>query len=383
MWIAFRRAALVCLLLAPATAVCLSPLAAQEQEKTKPAAKAELAPTASVPNNDFWPLQMTELASVDRAKQEYRIGPEDLLEISVLEAPELSRTARVSESGEISLPLLGAVTVAGRTPRQEEAVLEELLRRSYLKDPHVSIFVKEITSHSVSVLGAVKRPGVLQIRGPKRLVEILSMAEGLADDAGDSVLVIHQGIYDGGAQGLSSTSSAGEEPQASTPSSGIELKQSGETGAGQITATGRAEEINVRTLLDANDLRSNVFVFPGDEVRVARAGIVYVVGEVRRPGGFPLKSNGNISVLQALALAEGLTRTSAKKQARIIRTDSVTGERQEIPINLSKVLSGRAADPTLQPRDILFVPNSATRSALYRGAESALSVGTGLAIYRW
>src|SRR5216684_4376150 len=116
--------------------------------------------------------------------QEYRIGPEDVLNINVFEAQELNREVRVSASGEISLPLLGSVRAAGLTPRELEFVLQELLHRTYMKDPHVSVFVHEMQSHPVSVMGAVKRPGVFQIRGSKTLLEVLSLSEGLADDAG-------------------------------------------------------------------------------------------------------------------------------------------------------------------------------------------------------
>src|SRR3989454_10747540 len=119
-----------------------------------------------------------------------RIGPEDLLEIGVFEAPEMNRSLRISAGGEISLPLLGAVQAAGLTPRELEFVLQELLRRSVMKDPHVTVFVREMQSHAVSVFGAVRKPGVFQIRGAKTLVEVLAMAEGLSEDAGDTVLVM-------------------------------------------------------------------------------------------------------------------------------------------------------------------------------------------------
>jgi polysaccharide export outer membrane protein len=125
-----------------------------------------------------------------------------------------------------------------------------------------------------------------------------------------------------------------------------------------------------------------VLIRPGDVVNVARAGIIYVVGEVRKPGGFVLKGSETVTALQALALAEGFTRTSARGQARIIRIEETTGARREIPIDLKKVLAGKLADVPLQPKDVLLVPNSAGRSALYRGLEAAVSVGTGLAIYR-
>jgi polysaccharide export outer membrane protein len=110
--------------------------------------------------------------------------------------------------------------------------------------------------------------------------------------------------------------------------------------------------------------------------------MVYVVGEVKKPGGYVLKTNENISVLQALALAEGPTRTSAQSRIRIIRNRGITGTRIEIPIDLGKILAGKLPDPILLPKDIVFVPNSAGRSALYRATEAAIGLGTGMAIYR-
>jgi len=141
-------------------------------------------------------------------------------------------------------------------------------------------------------------------------------------------------------------------------------------------------EVNLKNLLESGDSRFNVPVYPGDIVKVARAGIVYVVGEVKKPGGFLLKTNENISVLQAIALGEGLTHTAAQGHARIIRTDDQTGQRTEIPIDLGKILAGKAPDRLLQPRDIVFVPNSAARSGLYRGSEAALSIISGVIIFR-
>jgi polysaccharide export outer membrane protein len=136
------------------------------------------------------------------APGDYRIGAEDLLEITVFEAPEFNSTTRVSPSGEISIPMLGVIPAAGKTPAQLQVTVQDSLRRTHMKDPHVGVTVKEIQSHAVSVLGAVKKPGTLQIRNPKTLLEILSMAEGLADDAGDTVWVRHHGA--GLAAGLTS-----------------------------------------------------------------------------------------------------------------------------------------------------------------------------------
>ena len=108
-----------------------------------------------------------------------------------------------------------------------------------------------------------------------------------------------------------------------------------------------------------------------------------MIGEVRRPGGFALKSNEKISVLQALALSEGLTRTASKGEARIIRTDQQSGERKETPIDLGKILTGKAPDPMLEPKDIVFVPNSAVKSTFGRGVEAAAQTLTGLLIFHW
>jgi len=311
--------------------------------------------------------------------QDYRIGPEDLLEISVFESPEFSSVARVAASGQISLPMLGTVHAAGLTPHGLEAVLIELLRRTYMKDPHVNVFVKEMQSHPVSVFGAVRKPGVLQIRGAKTLVEVLSLAEGLADDAGDTVLLTH---HSEPASLIAADSTKQPAKQEATPEDELKDASSAADSPSRESRTD-TEEINLKRLLEYSDPRLNVTVYPGDSVTVPHAGIVYVVGEVRKPGGFQLKGNEKATVLQALALAEGLTRTAAKGRARIMRTDQKTGAHTEIRVDLEKILSGKQIDPPLQSRDILFVPNSAGRGAFSRGLEAAVAVGSGLAIYRF
>lgn len=357
---------------------------AQEVPRTQASTERRASPRDTVQDDNQRLQQLDRMleSRTTASAPEYRIGPGDLLDISVFEAPELSREVRVSERGEISLPLVGAVRASGLTPGEEESVLEESLRESYMKDPQVSVFVKEMQSHPVSVFGEVKKPGTFQIPRPRSLVEILSMAEGLTDAAGDTVLVIHQEPPIGASQPVAARPSAREGLGAVRP---VSTKvPSGPLAARAPEAAPQAsvEEIHLKSLLESGDDRFNVLVYPGDVVKVPPAGLIYVVGEVKRPGGFQLKNNENISVLQAIALAEGLTRTSAKNGARIIRTDEATGQRQEIPIRLGRILSGKISDPVLEPRDILFIPNSTGRSALYRGIESGVEVGTGLAIYR-
>jgi polysaccharide export outer membrane protein len=312
------------------------------------------------------------------------IGPEDVLDINVFEASEMNRGVRVSARGEISLPLLGAVAAAGLTPRELETNLEELLRQKYMKDPHVSVFVRDMQSHPVSVMGAVRKPGIFQIRGSKTLLEILSLAEGLADDAGETVVILR-----GAGEKNTPEFALANTNEMAGSSLGIRFRDFNTPGApdadremvGAISQN--VVQVNLKDLLDSTDPRSNPTVNPGDIVKVSRAGIVYVVGAVGRPGGFTMKTNEKISVLQAIALSEGLTHTASKSGARIIRTNDRNGERTETPIDLGKILSGKSPDPMLGSRDILFVPDSAAKTTFSRTVEVAVQTLSGIAIFRW
>ena len=320
--------------------------------------------------------RQTKAPELSSSPGDYQIGPEDLLEISVLEAPDLNRTVRVSDDGAISLALLGSIQVAGLSTRQLQAVLEDRLRQTYMKDPQVSVFVQEMRSHPVSVFGAVEKPGVYQIRCAKTLVEVLSMAQGLANDAGDTVIVVRHAADPGDlavtALLVSRSTAVTDSPVVPIPSTASRTTEEGIT-------------VNLKDLLDSSDPRSNVLVYPGDTVKVARAGIVYVVGQVHKPGGFLLKTNENISVLQAIALAEGMTSNAKGKEARIFLAGT-NGSPKEVPINLDKILAGKAPSPLLKPDDVLFVPNSGGKEALHVLEQSTAGiVGAlgGAAIYRW
>jgi polysaccharide export outer membrane protein len=360
-------------------AAAFFPLCAAPQTAPAAEAPAQAPATTREVTTDDYNQRLRQLKQslagpvANSAAEDYRIGPQDLLEISVFEAPELNRAVRVSASGEISIPLVGAVQAAGLTPKALEFVLQELLRRTYMKDPHVSVFMKEMQSHPVSVFGAVKKPGVFQIDGPKSLVEILSMAEGLAEDAGDTVIVMRGAALPGGRELA---------PDASSPKAMPAVPTASDPRGSDNQAGGTTVESSLKNLLESGDPRYNVTVYPGDVVKVTRAGVVYVEGDVKKPGGFMLKTNENISVLQAVALAEGLTRTAAGSRARIIRTNEGTGARTEIPIDLNKILAGGLTDAMLRPNDIVFVPNSTGKSVFYGGTQAAVSVGSA-AVYRW
>jgi len=366
----------------------ISSQATEEVRSSSPSANQnQTAPPPNLETSGDWNHRLKELLDSNPSAralsaQEYRIGPEDVLNINVFEAQELNREVRVSAGGEISLPLLGSVRAAGLTPRELEFVLQELLHRTYMKDPHVSVFVREMQSHPVSVMGAVRRPGVFQIRGSKTLLEVLSLAEGLADDAGETVIILRGAALSAEPDSPTDHAAASDPPSPGPQSPGEANAASSPVNDNRSASEG-AVQVNLKDLLESSDSRSNPLVHPGDIVKVTRAGVVYVIGEVRKPGGFVLKSNEKISVLQALALSEGLTPTASKGAARIIRTDQQSGERKETPINLGKILAGKAPDPFLGPKDIVFVPNSAAKTTMTRGVEAAAQTLTGLLIFHW
>jgi polysaccharide export outer membrane protein len=304
---------------------------------------------------------------------DYRIGPDDLLQITVLDAPDLTGPVRVAGDGEISFPLLGTIKAGGLTPLELEMVLQALLRRTYMKDPQVTVTVAEMQSHSVSVLGAVKQPGVFQIRGTKTLLEMLSMAQGLAPDAGDAVLVM---------RGAGEDTSSNAPPRAGVKSNSVanavavtlsSAPSTSSAGAGD----GKTIAVSLKHLLDSGDPQYNVAIYPGDIIKVKAAGIVYVVGDVNRPGGFPVPDNEQITVLQAIALGQGIAPDAEKSKARIIRV-AENGQKIQVPIHLNKILSGKAPDPPLQPKDILFIPKNGSKAA----GRAALRTFTQMIVYR-
>ena len=306
---------------------------------------------------------------------EYRIGAQDLLDINVFEAPELNRSLRVSASGDISMPLVGNVAAAGLTARELEVALQRSLAR-YMKDPHVGVLVSAVESHPISVMGEVNKPGVFQVRGPKNLLEVLSLGQGLTPDAGDDVLVVRAGAANAPTSGILNANLR-------TTPAGQSLPAASAAVAEPQSAQEQTVDVKLKDLLDSGGAGYDVPVYPGDVVEVTKAGIVYVVGSVKKPGGFVLKSGQPLSVLQAVALAEGLTNTSAKSRARLIRTDAKTGARSEMPLDLGKILSGKSPDEVLQAADIVFVPDSTAKSAFYRGAEAAITTASGVAVWRF
>jgi polysaccharide biosynthesis/export protein len=265
------------------------------------------------------------------------IGNGDLLEMSVFDTPELSGKLRVSNTGDVVLPLVGSLQVAGLKAEDAAALIgRKFVEGGYVKEPQVTVFIAEYATQNVAVLGEVKSPGIYPAFGAHDLVDYLSAAQGLTPLAGTTISITHAGRPG--------------DPQSVTLMAGVNPKPG-----------------------------SDPEILPGDRIFVGRAGIVYVVGDVVHPGGFPLDHDGQLSILQAIALAQGTNSTAAKGSARLIRTTSAG--RQEIPVNLKKILRSQATDLALRDNDILFVPNSSAKTTL-RDIEQVLPAAAGASIYR-
>lgn len=328
-------------------------------------------PGASERNDRLLALAQSGAATPASSRNaDYRVGSGDLLDIRVFDAPDLSGEFRISGDGTVSLPLLGPMAVDGLTTGELQRALTDTLAATYMKDPTVTVQVAEMGSHGVSVVGAVRSPGVFQLRAPVTLLEVLAMAEGLSEDAGETVLVVPRGTPGASSQAPGRDQAPGTSVTSQTPLDSARGPASDIEAVSDSGAPAGAVEVSLSRLLDDADATENVMVQPGDIVRVQHTGIVYVVGEVNNPGGFPIGSRQRLTIPQALALAGGMTRTAADGSARIIRTDS-EGRRSEIPVDLNEAMDGEDSDIVLHSKDVIFIPNSTAKS-LARGAVDAL-----------
>jgi polysaccharide biosynthesis/export protein len=290
------------------------------------------------------------------ATAKYVLGPSDEIVIVAANAEDIAnKPIRVTAGGDINLPMVGRVHVAGMSVEELEGELTGRLSQ-YIRNPEVAVNVTQFKSQPVSVIGWVANPGVVQLEGRKTLIEVLSMAGGVSRDAGYRVKITRKSEW-----GLIPLPSA--------------ITISHPSGSYSIA------EVNIRGINDASHPEENILIFPFDVISVPRAEIVYVMGEVKRPGGFALNDKQTISVLQALALSEGLVSTAAARKSKILRP--VAGSnRIEIDIDLKQLLAGKIKDVSLQPEDILFVPNSSAKSAFQKTFDGVISGVTGMLIYR-
>jgi len=286
----------------------------------------------------------------------YVLGPNDELSIWALGITDFSdKPVRVDPNGYLDLPLVGRARVAGLTIEQFKTELTEMLY-SYVRQPQVSVRMTDSRSQPVSVLGAVKNPGIVQLQGTKNLTEVLSLAGGLSTDAGDQVKITRSLRY-------------GKIP---LPDAKVDPEK--EFNIAQVS---------LRSIMQARSPEENIQILGHDVITVPRADMVYVIGEVGKSGGFPLQEKEGISVLQALSLAGGVSRFAALSSTRILRASADGGSRIEIPLDLKQLLSGKRDDVQMKPGDILFIPNSLSKNASLRAIETAIQLGTGLAVFRY
>jgi polysaccharide export outer membrane protein len=300
-----------------------------------------------------------ELAVANAAKQgDYIIGSGDLLGIEVFDVPELSRDVRVNETGYLSIPLLSIkVQATGLTSFQLQDKIAELLQvNGLVTNPEVTVVVKERHSEPITVIGAVRTPVVVQAVHQTTLLEVLSQAGGITDNAGSEVVITR--ITHAADQDDQLPNEPQEQP--------VLIK------------------IGINDLLQTGDPKFNIPVIGGDVVNVPRAGIVYVIGAVAHPGGFLMQSDrqGQITVLKVVALSGGTTPTAKAHQAFILRQDAFTGDRRRVPVDVRKILTLNAEDIRLQQSDILYVPDSVSKRALRRAGELAIVMASTAAVNR-
>ncbi|MBB6144895.1 polysaccharide export outer membrane protein [Silvibacterium bohemicum] len=249
--------------------------------------------------------------SDSKIQESLRIAPGDLLHIIVLREPDLERRVRVCDSGEISLPLIGAIEVRGlNVPEAAAEISRRYLDGQFLRHPDVSVSLEEFTTQQVSVLGQVVKPGTFSIPAPRSLIDMLAMAGGFTDIA-DRHLTI---------------------------------ERADRSQAAEVFVSNRADDA----------LEANVLIYPGDKILVPKAGIVYVLGDVGRPGGYVMQNESRMTVLQAIAMATGTNRTASESHVRLLRNKDGEIEEQQIP--LKEIERGAVPDPLLEANDVLYVP---------------------------
>src|SRR5581483_10511304 len=288
-----------------------------------------------------------------------------------------------------------------------QKIAEVLESNGLVSHPQVGVTVKEKRSKPITVVGAVAHPMVYEADRPTTLLEVLAQAGGIANDAGDTVIVTrpdpsalsntmepppispadalppsNSAEPSSQSKPLSSVSAAGAADAQSAASTTQNAPPPIPSSAAEPPPIGSTITVNLADLLEAGDAKNNILLQGGDIVTIPQAGIVYVLGAVQRPGGFVATNDrAQLTTLKIVALAGGLSPTAKKDHAVIIRKDA-QGQQQEVPVNLAKVLNREEEDVKLQPSDILLVPGSKTKAALIRAAEIGLGVGTAVAIYR-
>jgi polysaccharide biosynthesis/export protein len=274
----------------------------------------------------FFPLRSPgqEITPVQTDREmfikEYVIGPRDLLEIKVFELPELNQSVRVSEDGSITIPLLNRVIVGGMSKDAVEKKLAELLEERFVKNPQVSVFIREYQSRLVSVIGAVEKPGMYELVGRQNLLQMISKAGGIKENASSQLFVLREGKNGNGA----------------------------------------TIPIELDDLLANGNQKLNIPLQAGDVINIPvdKTILIFVFGEVKNPGALQVKLSKKTTLLQAIAQAGGTADGASKSGITIKRKDRNTGKEIKMKINLKDILKGKRPDVELKEGDVVFVPAS-------------------------
>jgi polysaccharide export outer membrane protein len=292
----------------------------------------------------------TALAGSQVKNETYQIAVDDVLDVYVVDIAEITRSYRVTPDGTISVPLLTTpMPAAGRTlPELSDAIREALRAKGVVMNAQVTVSVQQSRLHGVSITGAVKHPQIYTVLGRTTILDVISQAEGLADDAG-SIGIVRRGDIAARALNIN-------------PDDDMAM-----------TVT-----VDIRDVMEAGDRSANIAIYPGDHVTIPRAGVVYVVGAFNKPGGYPIRTGRfGMTVMQAVALAGDMKSTARPDQGMIVRFDvNSPGGRTQIPVNLKKVLAGKNQDVALRSEDILFVPDSISK----RTMRAAIQLAAGMAV---
>lgn len=338
------------LALAVAGTVCLY---GQDVERINPVPTASTTQTRQA-------APSTQSTSVTPAasglSSDYVIGPEDVLSIKVFDVSDLDETVRVANDGTIAMPLLGRIEASGLTADQLRDKLEAALGKNLLQNPQVSVFIDGYHARPVSIVGAVSKPGLYQITGPRSLVEMISLAGGLAKN---------------------NTEAAGKTVYVTRPDGFKNLK----IVPGMRKVSPVKVAIDLKALLYTQARGLNIPIQPHDIIAVSKADVIYVAGGgVRKPGGYVMDNRDSVTVLQALAMAQGLAPNAARHDARIIHTNP-NGSHVEKFIDVEKIIKSKAPDPTLAANDILYIPNSRVKAVTKRTVESIVQTVSGFLIF--
>jgi polysaccharide export outer membrane protein len=289
--------------------------------------------------------QIRSAAALDKAdsnSRTYRLGAGDLLEISVFRVEDLTREARVNGNGQLFLPLIGILEVDGMSIPQVESTIAKKLSKDYIQDAQVSVFIKEYRSQEITVMGAVGRPDVYSVKRSRGVVEMLSLAGGVSEEAADSIRI--------------STTSVDEV-------TGEPVK--------------RSYVLSINGLLSDREALSGLTLGGGDAIFVPEAGVVYVEGAVKKPGAY--KMSGDVTVLQALSLAGGPKWEGDQSRVKIVR--NLYDEANSVEINLNKVRDQQGEDIVLQDGDIVIVDYGTAKtifSGFLNGVRSIVGFGYNL-----